>query len=37
MSTDDFLWPAGQGCAVSLAYDDELPVHYKYVRDCQKV
>jgi hypothetical protein len=31
MSTDDFRWPDGQRCAVSLTYDDGLPVHYEYV------
>ena len=47
MSTDDFRWPDGQECAVSLTYDDGLPVHHehvgpalvevaKYVRDYQE-
>ncbi len=31
MVTDHFLWPAGRKCAVSLTYDDGLPVHYEYV------
>jgi sialate O-acetylesterase len=26
-----FRWPSGQKCAVSLTYDDALPVHYEYV------
>lgn len=28
---DDFVWPQGQTCAVSLTYDDGLPVHYELV------
>jgi peptidoglycan/xylan/chitin deacetylase (PgdA/CDA1 family) len=31
MVTDNFRWPAGHKCAVSLTYDDGLPVHYEYV------
>jgi peptidoglycan/xylan/chitin deacetylase (PgdA/CDA1 family) len=31
METHHFHWPAGQKCAVSLTYDDGLPVHYEYV------
>jgi peptidoglycan/xylan/chitin deacetylase (PgdA/CDA1 family) len=31
MAADHFRWPAGQKCAVSLTYDDGLPVHYEYV------
>ena len=31
MDTKQFHWPAGQKCAVSLTYDDGLPVHYEYV------
>ena len=31
METNQFRWPAGQKCAVSLTYDDGLPVHYEYV------
>jgi len=31
MQTNDFHWPGGQKCAVSLTYDDGLPVHYEYV------
>ena len=31
MSTNTFPWPHGQRCAVSLTYDDGLPVHYKRV------
>ncbi len=27
----NFRWPEGQKCAVSLTYDDGLPVHYEYV------
>jgi len=26
-----FCWPHGRRCAVSLTYDDALPLHYKYV------
>ncbi|MBN1248975.1 MAG: polysaccharide deacetylase family protein [Anaerolineae bacterium] len=26
-----FVWPQGQRCAVSLTYDDGLPVHYEQV------
>ena len=28
MSTNTFHWPDGKRCAVSLTYDDGLPVHY---------
>lgn len=31
MSANGFRWPDGQKCAVSLTYDDGLPVHYEYV------
>ena len=31
MDTETFRWPNGQKCAVSLTYDDGLPVHYEYV------
>jgi peptidoglycan/xylan/chitin deacetylase (PgdA/CDA1 family) len=31
MKNDHFHWPASQKCAVSLTYDDGLPVHYEYV------
>ena len=31
METNQFRWPSGQKCAVSLTYDDGLPVHYEYV------
>lgn len=31
MSTEGFEWPHGQKCAVSLTYDDGLPVHYEHV------
>jgi hypothetical protein len=31
MKADDFHWPEGRKCAVSLTYDDGLPVHYEYV------
>jgi peptidoglycan/xylan/chitin deacetylase (PgdA/CDA1 family) len=31
MNTDDFRWPDGQRCAVSLTYDDGLSVHCEYV------
>lgn len=31
MKADDFRWPQGQKCAVSLTYDDGLPVHCEYV------
>ncbi len=31
MEANQFSWPAGQKCAVSLTYDDGLPVHYEYV------
>jgi sialate O-acetylesterase len=31
VDTRHFRWPAGQKCAVSLTYDDSLPVHYEYV------
>lgn len=31
MNTNRFRWPGGQKCAVSLTYDDGLPVHYEYV------
>jgi len=31
VESDHFHWPAGQKCAVSLTYDDGLPVHYEYV------
>ncbi len=27
----DFVWPQGQKCAVSLTFDDGLPVHYDLV------
>lgn len=27
----EFVWPQGQRCAVSLTYDDGLPVHYEHV------
>src|SRR5687767_11495791 len=26
-----FHWPRGRSCAVSLTYDDTLPVHFEYV------
>ena len=26
-----FKWPAGQRCAVTLTYDDAVPVHYEKV------
>ncbi len=29
--SDFFQWPDGRTCAVSLTYDDALPVHYEYV------
>ncbi len=29
--TVPFCWPEGRRCAVSLTYDDALPVHYEYV------
>ncbi|MCD6286978.1 MAG: polysaccharide deacetylase family protein [Anaerolineae bacterium] len=29
--SDEFMWPQGQSCAVSLTYDDGLPVHYDLV------
>ena len=28
---DEFVWPQGQRCAVSLTYDDGLPIHYDLV------
>lgn len=28
---DSFKWPDGRSCAVSLTYDDALPIHYEYV------
>jgi len=31
MDPHQFHWSAGQKCAVSLTYDDGLPVHYEYV------
>ncbi len=31
MASNPFHWPANQRCAVSLTYDDALPVHYEYV------
>jgi peptidoglycan/xylan/chitin deacetylase (PgdA/CDA1 family) len=31
MDTNQFRWPAGQKSAVSLTYDDGLPIHYEYV------
>lgn len=31
MSTREFQWPEGRRCAVSLTYDDGLPVHYETV------
>jgi hypothetical protein len=31
MAANHFRWPAGQKCAISLTYDDGLPVHYEYV------
>lgn len=31
MPAGQFHWPEGQNCAVSLTYDDGLPVHYEYV------
>jgi sialate O-acetylesterase len=31
MIENPFRWPSGQKCAVSLTYDDGLPVHYEYV------
>jgi sialate O-acetylesterase len=31
VSREEFEWPNGQKCAVSLTYDDGLPVHYEYV------
>jgi peptidoglycan/xylan/chitin deacetylase (PgdA/CDA1 family) len=31
MSERRFAWPEGQQCAVSLSYDDGLPVHYELV------
>lgn len=31
MAAQCFCWPSGQKCAVSLTYDDGLPVHYEYV------
>jgi peptidoglycan-N-acetylglucosamine deacetylase len=27
----NFTWPEGRKCAVSLTYDDALPIHYQYV------
>jgi sialate O-acetylesterase len=29
--TVPFRWPEGRCCAVSLTYDDALPIHYEYV------
>ena len=29
--SDVFRWPEGRRCAVSLTYDDALPVHYEHV------
>ena len=29
--TDSFCWPAGHICAVSLTYDDALPIHREHV------
>lgn len=26
-----FMWPEGQQCALSLTYDDALPVHYETI------
>lgn len=26
-----FHWPGGRSCAVSLTYDDALPIHHEYV------
>ena len=31
---DKLVWPQGQSCAVSLTYDDGLPVHYDLVSRC---
>ncbi len=31
MTPEPFPWPQGQRCAVSLTYDDGLPVHYEVV------
>jgi peptidoglycan-N-acetylglucosamine deacetylase len=31
MESTSLRWPSGQKCAVSLTYDDGLPIHYKYV------
>ncbi len=31
MNTKVFQWPQAQHCAVSLTYDDGLPVHYEFV------
>ncbi|MFZ6026190.1 MAG: polysaccharide deacetylase family protein [Chloroflexota bacterium] len=31
MEATPFCWPQGQKCAISLSYDDALPVHYEYV------
>jgi sialate O-acetylesterase len=31
MTENGFQWPSGQQCAVSLTYDDGLPVHYEHV------
>jgi len=31
MNKSDFRWPDGQKCAVSLTYDDGLPVHCEHV------
>ena len=31
MKSEPFHWPANQRCAVSLTYDDALPVHYETV------
>src|SRR5512139_4023686 len=31
MAAEQFRWPVDQKCAVSLTYDDGLPVHYEYV------
>ena len=30
-ASQTFTWPDGQRCAVSLTYDDALPVHHQVV------